>query len=109
MTLSDKQWEFLKDVCLLIQFAERKGWKLTGGELWRPQEMQDIYVERGLSQTREGQHLKRLAIDLNLFVDGKFMQKTEDHKELGEFWESIRPENRWGGRFNDGNHYERRG
>lgn len=107
MTLSDKQWEFLKDVLLLIQFAERKGWKITGGELWRPQEMQDIYVERGMSQTREGQHQKRLAIDLNLFIDDQFKTKTEDHKPLGEFWESIRPENRWGGRWNDGNHYER--
>lgn len=84
MKLSDKQWEFLKDVCLLIQFAERKGWKLTGGELWR------------------------MAIDFNLFIDGKFKQLTEDHRELGEFWESIRPENRWGGHWNDGNYYERK-
>ena len=107
MKKSDKQWEFLLDVALLIQFAHRKGWKLTGGELWRTNEQQAWYVERGLSQTRQGQHQKRLAIDLNLFIKDEFRTDTESHQPLGEFWESIRPENRWGGRFNDGNHYER--
>ena len=29
---------------------------------------------------------------------------TEDHEPLGEWWESIGGV--WGGRFNDGNHYE---
>lgn len=110
MTLSDRQWEFLKDVALLILFAERQGWKLTGGELWRPKEMQQIYVSRGQSNASQGFHQQRLAIDLNLFIDNEYKTATEEYSELGKFWESIRPENRWGGNFkarNDGNHFER--
>jgi len=43
--------------------------------------------------------------DFNLFKDGVFLQGTEDHRPLGEYWESLDPLCRWGGRFNDGNHY----
>jgi len=50
-------------------------------------------------------HKKCLAIDLELFKGPKYLQKTEDHRELGEFWESLDPENSWGGHFKDGNHY----
>lgn len=107
MNLSDKQWEFLKDVALLIQYAERRGWKLTGGELWRHQHMQEYYYNNGLSQTLESNHEIRLAIDLNLFIDGDYKQETKDYKQLGNFWESLRKENRWGGHFDDGNHFER--
>jgi len=31
MSLSDKQFEFIKDVALLIQYVSSKGWKITGG------------------------------------------------------------------------------
>jgi len=50
-------------------------------------------------------HKLRLAIDLNLYRDGKYCRETEDHRELGEWWENEHPLNVWGGRFNDGNHY----
>ncbi len=49
-------------------------------------------------------HKKKLALDLNLFdSDGTYLTETEDHRELGEWWESIGGS--WGGRFGDGNHY----
>jgi hypothetical protein len=50
-------------------------------------------------------HRIRLAVDLNLFKDGKYLKDTDDHQELGEYWESIG--GFWGGRFRnaDGNHY----
>ena len=50
---------------------------------------------------------------LNLFREGKMLTSTEDHRPLGEWWESQGGS--WGGRFqesapgkgdgNDGNHY----
>lgn len=43
------------------------------------------------------------SITLNIFKDGRLLQNTEDHRELGEWWESQG--GTWGGRFNDGNHY----
>jgi hypothetical protein len=57
------------------------------------------------SGIRNSLHELLLALDLNLFKDGKFLDKTEDHQFLGEYWESLHPLCRWGGRFKDGNHY----
>lgn len=51
-------------------------------------------------------HKRRLALDINLFKDGKYLDTTNDHRAFGQFWEGLAPECRWGGRFNDGNHYE---
>jgi hypothetical protein len=51
-------------------------------------------------------HKQRLAVDLNLFLDGKYLSDTESHRMFGEYWKSIDPENHvWGGDFKDGNHY----
>ena len=59
----------------------------------------------GLKLSEEARRKVRLAIDLNLFLNGVFMEGTAAHKELGEWWEQQHPLARWGGRFNDGNHY----
>ena len=101
----------MQDVALLINYVAQKGHYVTGGELHRPQELQEMYVKDGRSQTLDGQHQKRLAIDLFLFIDGKVTWRPEDYKFMGDFWESIRPENRWGGNFAgfvDAVHFETR-
>ena len=67
MSLSDVQFEFLRDVISLLRFAVAKGWKVTFGEVARPIEMQEIYVQTGRSTTMFSKHLQRLAIDLNFF------------------------------------------
>ena len=89
MRLRQRQSKFVKMVALLILHAEQLGYELTFGAAWR-----------------EGDprlHGYRLAVDLNLFKDGKYLRKTEDHEPLGIYWESIG--GTWGGRFDDGNHY----
>jgi len=49
-------------------------------------------------------HKLGLAVDLNLYTqEGMWLKKTEDHQQLGEYWESIG--GTWGGRWQDGNHY----
>lgn len=50
-------------------------------------------------------HQLSLAIDINLFKDGKYLDKSEDHKRFGEWWEKQHELARWGGRWGDGNHY----
>src|SRR3990167_1648952 len=50
-------------------------------------------------------HQDKLALDLNLFKAGRYLDKTSDHLILGEYWESLDHDCRWGGRFRDGNHY----
>ncbi len=111
MKLSDHQWEFLKDLAALILWAENCGYKLTGGDLYRSESTQARLVESGLSRTMRSQHRKKLAIDLNLFIDGTYQQSTDAYLLIGLFWESLSSLNVWGGRwqsFPDGNHFERR-
>jgi len=79
-------------VALLILVADAKGYELTFGDAWAK-----------TGHKSKSYHYTRLAIDLNLFKDGVYLTQTEDHKELGEFWESIG--GTWGGRWKDGNHY----
>lgn len=94
-SLLEKQQRFTRMIARLIYWAEDHGYKLTFGDAYRDPRC-------GYGQPFS-LHKKRLAVDLNLFKDGKYLQTTEDHKELGEFWESIGGS--WGGRFRDGNHY----
>ncbi len=91
-SLRKKQSAFVKMVGQLISFAYENGYTLTFG---------DAYAKSG--HAKNSLHYKRLAIDFNLFRNGEYLTKTEDHKTLGEFWESIGGS--WGGRFGDGNHY----
>lgn len=108
----DEQAAFLIDFCKLVQYCtETLGWKVTAGELWRPVEMQRIYVQTGRSKTMESKHLIRLAGDLNFFIAGTFVCTVEDIKPAGDYWESLNPKNFWGGNFNtfkDVPHFERR-
>lgn len=97
MGLRNKQSKFARMVADLIIFAYDNGYELTFGEAWRSE------AEAARNKFKNSLHTKRLAIDLNLFKDGVWLTKTEDHKVLGEYWESIGGS--WGGRFNDGNHY----
>ncbi|MHC4707252.1 MAG: M15 family metallopeptidase domain-containing protein [Planctomycetota bacterium] len=99
MSLRKKQSEFAKALGLLILYAYQLGYEVT--------------LEEGTATPcpncghyghKDGSfHSKKLAQDVNLFKDGKYLDKTEDHEPLGLFWESLG--GTWGGRFDDGNHY----
>jgi len=89
------QAKFMYSLSKLIQYAYGLGYTMSGGDLWAT----SGHKENSL-------HYRRLAIDLNLFKEGEWLKSTEDHKELGTYWESLDPHNRWGGRYGDGNHYE---
>lgn len=99
MSLVIEQSAFLLDAATLIQHATSIGFTVTGGELQRPIEMQKLYVQTGRSKTMESYHLKRCAIDLNFFKNGKLIQSRDELKPLGDFWESLDPKNRWGGNW----------
>ena len=87
--------KFMRMIPRLIDKAHEMGFEVTGGDLYR-----DSRCPYG---SQVSFHKRRLAIDLNLFLNGNYLQDTQDHQYLGEFWESIG--GTWGGRFNDGNHY----
>jgi hypothetical protein len=105
----NEQFLFLIDVAKLIIYANENGFTLTGGELFRTREQQEIYVKSGKSNTSNSNHLRRLAIDLHGFKN-KVLLTSEEMKPLGDYWESLNPLNRWGGNFKnlkDGVHFER--
>lgn len=103
MTLGEAQRKLPLMVAKLIEWAYQNGYELTFGDAYRdPRLHGSLGVSKGYGNASSN-HKIRLAIDLNLFRDGKYLDKTEDHKPLGEYWESIGGS--WGGRFSDGNHY----
>lgn len=111
MTLSDKQFEFAKDVTKLLIYLINNGYKFTLGEALRTKEQQRIYFDSGASLTMNSQHLDKMAIDLNIWVDGDLTYNKDKLFRVGRYWKSLSPENRWGGDFkdiSDANHFERK-
>jgi hypothetical protein len=104
MTLRQKQSLFVVLVGRLIARATGLGYELTFGETYRSPEEAARLAKLGKG-IKTSLHTQRLAIDLNLFRDGRYLSSTESHRELGEWWERQHELCRWGGRFSDGNHY----
>lgn len=103
MTLREKQSKFTLAIAGLIAKAYEMGYEVTLGDAYRdPRLHGQVGEKKGYGHSKSC-HKLRLAIDLNLFKNGKFLTTTEDHRELGEWWESQG--GTWGGRFNDANHY----
>jgi hypothetical protein len=104
MTLRQRQSKFARMIATLIQAAFEMGYEVTLGDAYRDPRTHGKAGEAKGYGSPNSLHKKRLAQDLNLFKDGKFLTTTEAHRPLGELWESMGGS--WGGRFNDGNHYE---
>jgi hypothetical protein len=107
MTLGEKQRTFALNVAKLIIWAYEQGYELTLSEAYRTPEQAELNAKAGKG-IANSLHTQRLAIDLNLFRGGRWLQFSEQHRPLGEFWKSLHPDNRWGGDFRprpDGNHY----
>lgn len=104
MTLREKQSLFVVLVARLIQHATSLDFELTFGDTYRsPEEAARLAkLGKGIAKSL---HTQRLAIDLNLFKDGRYLSSSEAHRPLGEWWEQQHALCAWGGRFGDGNHY----
>lgn len=103
MKLRDKQVKFALMVSDLIKKAHELGYEVVLGDAFRDARVHGKMGEKIGYGHPSSCHKLCLAIDLNLFKDGVYLTKTEDHTKLGEWWESVGGS--WGGRFNDGNHY----
>lgn len=104
MTLWEKQCEFARILGeLLVWIDQQPGMAVTVGDAARMDQQ---------GHKKNSKHYRRLAIDLNLFINGVYQEKSEKHLPLGEKWEALG--GTWGGRFKDefgnpapdGNHYE---
>lgn len=84
-------------VAELVLFAYCRGLEMTYGEVYRTKEQQALHVKNGVSRVKHSKHQDRLAVDLNLFIDGKYVKDKKKYRVLGEKWEALG--GRWGGRF----------
>jgi len=104
MTLREKQSIFTFNIHRLIEQAYKLGFELTAGELYRTPEQQKIYFDTGRSKTMQSLHIERLAVDFNIFKDGRmlFQESTQYEqdvmtcKPLGDYWVSLNTANSWG-------------
>ena len=130
-SLRQKQSRFVRLLMKLIAHIHAAGYEVTLGEAKRtaeqaawnalpPPSKKQVakavaeagypgYADKLFDSTSKGSHrsahIHSLAIDLNLFRNGVYLAKTEDHAPFGAYWETLAPDCRWGGRFQDGNHY----
>lgn len=104
--LSILQRKFPLLVSKLIAWAYARGYELTFGETYRTPEQAALNAKNGIG-IANSLHTKRLAIDLNLFIDGQLQKFSEAYKPLGDYWLSLDPDCAWGGTFKnkDGGHF----
>lgn len=105
MTLGQKQRLFMRLLPRLLDKLHELGYEASEGDGFRDSRAFGKLGEKGPYGNRFSCHKLRLALDINLFRDGKYLDKSDDHKELGEFWEGLHELTAWGGRWGDGNHY----
>ena len=110
MSLRNEQEMFTRDVIKLLLKAHELGFTVTLGEVQRPIPMQQLYIKLGRSKTMNSMHIKKCAIDLNLFINGKLTYDKTLIQPLGDYWENLDPKNQWGGNwrsFKDVPHFQR--
>ena len=98
------QDKFMGMVAKLVNKAHELGFMITGGTLWR-EPWVALYYEKHGKGVYPSYHTHRLAVDVQLHKDGKYLRDTKDYEPLGAWWETIG--GTWGGRFTkpDGNHF----
>lgn len=100
LSLGARQRLFARLLAKLILWAYEQGYEVTFGDVWAK-------PRSPLEHTANSFHYQRLAADLNLFREGRYLTRTEDHAPLGALWRKLHPLCTWGGDFPspDGNHY----
>ena len=94
MKLSEKQAIFSLNIAkLILQAKEIFNIDITLGEAYRTKEQQNIYYLQGLTKTTQSRHQLRLAIDLNIFINGQWKTDKESYKYLALIWKNLHPLN----------------
>ena len=111
MTLGQNQEKFAEDLAKLLNYLIKNNYQIRIGEVERTQAQQQIYIKEGKSKTLNSMHLKRCAADLHIFKDNEWLQSKQELQEIGDYWESLDINNKWGGNFKmfiDTPHFERK-
>jgi hypothetical protein len=106
LTLSEKQRLFVRLMGQFISWCFTNGYELTFGQALRTdaEAAANAAAGTGISNSL---HKIRLAIDLNLFINGVYKTDSAAYKPIGDHWKLMHPLCRWGGDFikPDGNHF----
>lgn len=98
-TLKDQRIKFTRLFLLLIAWGNvQPGYQIAIGR-----DFDEAHEE--LHHKKGSLHYMGLANDLALYVQGEYQRDTAAYTVLGEYWESLDPDCKWGGRWNDGNHF----
>jgi len=102
MSLGNEQRKFSLMVAKLITHAYEIGYEITLGDAFRDPRLHGKMGEKKAYGHTHSCHKVKLAIDLNLFKDGRYITDSTGHDELHDYWDSI-----GGGRRikHDANHY----
>jgi hypothetical protein len=107
LQLGKRQELFATLVPSLLTKAFELGFQVRIGDCFRDPRVHGAYGEDGGTYSSvNSEHKNKCAVDLNLFKDGVYLTTTADHKELGEWWDKQHTHTRWGGHYDDANHYE---
>lgn len=104
-TLGELQQKFVHMIGQLIIWTyTQPGYSLSFGEAYRTLEQAALDAQKGIG-IRNSLHTVKLAVDLNLFVDGVFQSNLPAYEPMGVYWESLGGS--WGGRFSspDADHF----
>lgn len=85
MSLQEQQSQFASDVAKLINHLHALGYWVTFSE-----------AHAEAPKCTENSHTKRLAIDLNLYLDAKYLYAPRDYIIAGKYWEKLSKQNRAG-------------
>lgn len=106
MSLLEKQQRFTECLGKLISYAYSRGYKLTMSD-GSIDPIRKYLDENGAKKSGRdtyhlvsGCHYKRLAQDLNLFVNGAYIRGEHPAwEDLGKYWLTLDNDSRWGGLF----------
>lgn len=104
VTLREKRCLFTALLAKLIEHINASGYECSLNEVMRDKRVAELNAKSGKGIARSN-HLVGLAADVNLYNEGVYLERTESHAPFGAWWKQQHPLCRWGGDFNDGNHY----
>lgn len=93
---------------LLIELKDRLislGYEIRTGDGYRDERVFGRYGEQKGYGSKNSLHKLRLAEDIILDLNGRYLAATEEYRVAGQIWESLHELCRSGIRFNDGNHF----
>lgn len=109
-TLGDKQRRFAQRTAEWLTWVYGQGLAVTFGEAYRTPEQAALNAKAGTG-IANSLHMQRLALDVNLFrrnTNGSWEWLSSgdapEWRLVGEHWENMDSDTRWGGRFGDSNH-----